>query len=88
LIELLREVTAYPGGSHPPPQASHVEHEIAVPFRIRIGGDMLSFFSLTTVFGSPIEVALSELALELFFPADQATDAAVRRMTANIARAN
>ena len=59
LIELLREVTAYPGGSHPPPQASHVEHEIAVPFRIRIGGDMLSFFSLTTVFGNPIEVALS-----------------------------
>jgi transcriptional regulator with XRE-family HTH domain len=88
LIELLREVTAYPGGSHPPSQASHVEHEIAVPFRIKIGGDMLSFFSLTTVFGSPIEVALSELALELFFPADEATDAAVRRMTANIARAN
>jgi hypothetical protein len=32
-------------------------------------------------------VALSELALELFFPADEATGAAVRRMTANIARA-
>jgi hypothetical protein len=31
---------------------------------------------------------LSELALELFFPADDATDAAVRRMTASIARAN
>jgi transcriptional regulator with XRE-family HTH domain len=87
LIELLREVCAYPGGS-PPTQTSHIEYEIAVPFRIKIAGDVLSFFSLTTVFGSPIEVALSELALELFFPADDATDAAVRRMTANIARAN
>jgi hypothetical protein len=59
-----------------------------VPFRIKTAGDILSFFSLTTVFGSPVEVALSELALELFFPADDATDAAVRRMTASIARAN
>jgi len=88
LIELLREVSAYPGGPRPPAQTSRVEHEIAVPFRIKIGDDVLSFFSLTTVFGSPIEVALSELALELFFPADDTTDAAVRRMTASIARAN
>lgn len=88
LIELLREVSAYPAGSHPPISASHAEQEIAVPFRIKIGGDTLSFFSLTTVFGSPIDVALSELALELFFPADDATDAAVRQMTSNIARAN
>ena len=88
LIELLREVSGYPGGSHPPPQTSLPEHEIAVPFRIKIADDILSFFSLTTLFGSHIEVALSELALELFFPADDATDAAVRRMTANIARAN
>jgi transcriptional regulator with XRE-family HTH domain len=88
LSELLREVSAYPGGLRPPAQTSRVEHEIAVPFRIKIGDDVLSFFSLTTVFGSPIEVALSELALELFFPADDTTDAAVRRMTASIARAN
>jgi transcriptional regulator with XRE-family HTH domain len=87
LIELLREVSAYPGGSHPPAQTSLLEHEIVVPFRIKTAGDILSFFSLTTVFGSPVEVALSELALELFFPADDATDAAVRRMTASIARA-
>jgi hypothetical protein len=88
LIELLREVSAYPGGSQPPPQTSPLEHEISVPFRIKIGDETLSFLSLTTVFGSPVEVALSELALELFFPADDATEAAVRRMTASIARAN
>jgi hypothetical protein len=31
---------------------------------------------------------LSELALELFFPADDETAAAVQRMAASIARAN
>jgi hypothetical protein len=88
LIELLAEVSAYPGGSRPPAQASQLEHEIAVPFQIKVAEGVLSFFSLTTVFGSPVDVALSELALELFFPADDATDAAVRRMATRIARAH
>jgi hypothetical protein len=46
-----------------------------VPFRIRIGAGVLSFFSMTTVFGTPVDVMLSELALELFFPADDETAA-------------
>jgi len=50
--------------------------------------DLLRALGLTTVFGNPIDVVLSELALELFFPADDATGAAVREMTASIVRAN
>jgi hypothetical protein len=42
---------------------------------------------MTTVFGTPVDVMLSELALELFFPADAETAAAVARLTA-AARAN
>ena len=34
--------------------------------------------STTTVFGTPVDVTLSELAIELFFPADSATAEAVR----------
>ena len=34
---------------------------------------VLSFISTTTVVGSPVDVTLSELALETFFPADDAT---------------
>jgi hypothetical protein len=44
--------------------------------RLRMGGlaDPLSFISTTTVFGTPIDVALSELAVECFyFPADDRT---------------
>jgi hypothetical protein len=38
----------------------------------------LSFFSTTTVFGSPVDVTLSELAIEAFFPADAITAHALR----------
>ena len=47
---------------------------IVVPLRLRgENGNILSFLSTTTVFGTPIDVTLSELALECFYPADQAT---------------
>jgi hypothetical protein len=43
---------------------------------------LLSFFSTTTVFGTPLDITLSELALESFFPADAATGEALRRLAA------
>jgi hypothetical protein len=38
---------------------------------------LLSFFTTTTVFGTPVDVMLSELAIESFYPADAATAQAV-----------
>lgn len=46
---------------------------VLVPLRVRTARGMLSFLSTTTVFGTPVEVTLSELAIECFFPADEAT---------------
>jgi hypothetical protein len=40
---------------------------------------VLSFFSTTTIFGTPVDITLSEIALESFFPADAATAQALRR---------
>ena len=40
----------------------------------------LSFLSTTTVFGTPVDVTLSELALETFFPADAATAEGLRNL--------
>jgi hypothetical protein len=40
---------------------------------------VLAFFSTTTVFGTPVDVTLSELALEAFYPADRATSETLRR---------
>ena len=49
---------------------------IIVPLRLRVeGGHVLSLISTTTVFGTPRDVTLAELAIESFFPADAATAA-------------
>jgi transcriptional regulator with XRE-family HTH domain len=85
LIALLREVSHYPAPAGPAVAPTGLEHEVAVPFRIRIPEGILSFFSMTTIFGTPVDVMLSELALELFFPADGKTDEAVRRMAKRVA---
>ena len=45
----------------------------------RTPAGVLSFISTTTVFGTPVDITLSELALETFFPADEATALALRR---------
>jgi MmyB-like transcription regulator ligand binding domain len=41
--------------------------------RLRVAGATLSLFSTTTVFGTPRDVTLSEMAIEAFYPADAAT---------------
>lgn len=46
---------------------------LVVPLQLRAGDTILSLISTTTVFGTPREVTLSELAIEAFYPADEAT---------------
>lgn len=84
LADLLAELLAYPAsalgsGSGRVPMPV-VEPAIAVPLRLRVGDGVLSFISTTTVFGTPVDITLSELALETFFPADAATGAALRAL--------
>jgi transcriptional regulator with XRE-family HTH domain len=74
LSSLHDELSAYPGGLAEPPAA----HDVVVPLRIRQDGVELRFFSITAVFGSPLDVTVAELAIESFFPADAATAAALR----------
>ncbi len=49
------------------------QNAIAVPLKLRTPAGVLSFISTTTVFGTPVDITLSELALETFFPADRVT---------------
>lgn len=58
---------AGPGGTGAPAPA------LIVPLQLRLGDALASFLSTTTVFGTPREVTLSELAVEVFYPADQHT---------------
>jgi len=80
LAELLREVSGYPAPEAAAAEHAAAEHAIVVPFRIRTAAGVLAFFSTTTVFGTPVDVTLSELMVELFFPMDRATADAVRRL--------
>ena len=50
---------------------------LVVPLRYDAGGRELSFFSITSVLGTPLDITLSELAVESFLPADAATAAAL-----------
>ncbi|UWZ40225.1 helix-turn-helix transcriptional regulator [Dactylosporangium roseum] len=77
LRALLEELRGYPGGTaggRPGPQ------DVVVPLCIRAGEGELRFFSVTAVFGSPLDVTVAELAIESFFPADAATAEALRRL--------
>lgn len=58
-----------------PPEHPTAPPELLVPLRLRSGDHVLSLVSTTTVFGTPREVTLSELAIEVFHPADDATRA-------------
>jgi transcriptional regulator with XRE-family HTH domain len=51
---------------------------LLVPLRLQAGDGELSLFTTLTTFGTPRDVTLDELAVELFYPADEATEAALR----------
>ena len=76
----MREVSGYPSlVPCNPDHAADIPYANSVPFRIATSRGLLSSFSTTTVFGTPVDVTLSELALECFYPADAATAENVRR---------
>ena len=70
LEALLEELRALPG-----PEGEPGEHEVFVPLRI----DGLSFLSTRTTFATALDVTVSELAIEAFFPADARTAQALSR---------
>jgi len=83
LGRLLSELAAYPAPEARPRPPRSFRDEFAgvlVPFQLAIDEGTLCFLSTTTVFGTPLDITLSELALEAFFPADAATAETLRRM--------
>ncbi|MFC7221420.1 helix-turn-helix domain-containing protein [Streptomyces polyrhachis] len=77
LRELYEEVAAYP------PPAGHVEEAVgesaaahapfALPLVVEYDGHRLSFVSTIATFNTPMDVTVSELALETLLPADPET---------------
>src|SRR5690348_11207874 len=79
LIKLYHDLKSYPIPARSAPLSSDA---VAIPFKLRHDGEILSFFSTTMVFGTPVDITLSELALETFFPADERTAERLKQMAA------
>jgi transcriptional regulator with XRE-family HTH domain len=82
LIKLYNDLKAFPLPARTAPLPP--DNNVAIPLKLRHNGEVLSFISTTMVFGTPVDVTLSELALETFFPADDLTAARMRQMAAEL----
>ncbi len=82
LASLLDELSAFPGPpvDHRPPEdeARTSASEIVASLRLATEHGELAFFSTITTFGTAIEITVSELAIESFYPADAHTAEVVR----------
>jgi hypothetical protein len=88
LQSLLEEVSAYPA----PPAGEKAEsfapaERLATPFRVATRFGIMSFLGTVTVFGTPNDVTLSELALEMLFPADDRTAEIAKAMVEELEKA-
>jgi len=77
LAALLEEVRSFGGDeAHAGPSAAGAADDgIAVPLELDTPRGRLSLIGTTMVFGTPVEVTLSELMVEAFYPADAETAA-------------
>jgi transcriptional regulator with XRE-family HTH domain len=74
-------------GGYPAPHGddgTHPQADVYVPLRVRSPVGVLNLISIITVFGTPTDITLSELALETFFPADEETAAALRGLAQSV----
>ncbi len=81
--ELLAELLAYPGVDpdwRTPKSITLSEPSPVIPIGFIRGDQVLRYFSMITTVGTPNAAAAQELRLESMFPADEATEAAHRKM--------
>ncbi|MET8628330.1 helix-turn-helix transcriptional regulator [Kitasatospora sp. NPDC004669] len=84
LAELLAELESYPAPPPDPgePALDGSAYDLVVPLRLATEYGELALLYTTTVFGSPRDVTLDEIAIETFFPADPRTADLMRAITA------
>jgi hypothetical protein len=80
LATLYDELRAYPCDQPEPEVELPGPGEVVVPLRVRHGDSELAFFTTVATFGTPLDVTVSELAIESFFPANPETAAALRAL--------
>jgi transcriptional regulator with XRE-family HTH domain len=77
LQDLYDELRGYAGGERVEPPGPA---EVVVPMRLRHGDRELSLLTTIATFGTPLDVTVSELMIESFFPADDETAEYLREL--------
>jgi transcriptional regulator with XRE-family HTH domain len=77
LLAELRGLPFPPGQDQDEPAPGPEVPGMVIPLRLRTEQGVLSFLYTTTLFGTPLDVTLSEIGIESFFPADAETAAAM-----------
>lgn len=78
LVALYQELAALPCDDPAAPPAHPGPGDVVVPLRLRHDTGELAFFSTVTTFGTALDITVSELAIEAFYPADAATAKVLR----------
>ena len=79
-VTLLGELQAYPVPAGADLKMAGEHPGMVMPFQFHTPTGVLSFISTTTIFGTPVDVTLQELAMETFFPADAFTRQALQSL--------
>jgi transcriptional regulator with XRE-family HTH domain len=79
LAELYAEVRAYQSEIGGEVLDGSGSDDIVLRLRFQVQDQELAFFTTVAAFGTPLDITVAELAIELFFPADGSTAEALRR---------
>ena len=77
LRALHAELQSYPGAEHVPAPSTH---DVVLPMKLRAGDSVLSMFTVAATFATAADITVEELIVEAFYPADDATAAALHAM--------
>lgn len=85
LMDLMKELRSYPVPAETRQQRNAAKTDasgVVVPLELITDRGVLAFMSTVTVFGTPVDITLSEIALECFYPANAETAQALRDVAA------
>lgn len=82
LEAMLAEALSFPAPTDEQDQMMPMSGDLTVPLEIITEIGHLRFLNATTVFGTPLDVTLEEIALEKLYPADAVTEEVVRSTAA------
>jgi len=85
MAALLQELASYPNVvtiQGPPTEAPNSAPRLLIPCLLELNGQCFSLFTTMSSFGTPRDITLAELSVELFYPSDPETDALLHQLAA------